>query len=225
MSASPTFEHVAPSVMARLRSATAAAHARLDASIGLERMCAPRYAAVLRALARAHGLVEAALLPHAAPLRRFDYDLAARSKRAWLDADLRDLDVAPASSDRATWRSLALAEAFGAVYVVEGATLGGRVIARELASAPFLPEALGRRYFSGYGADTASAWRGTRRTIEAFEAWTSGAFTAEIVAGANATFSLFEREVRTELESAGRPALGTRHGRDGIDPPHATPGG
>lgn len=201
MSASPTFEHIAPTVMARLRSATDAAHARLDASIALERMCASRYAAVLCALARANALVESALAPHAAALLRFEYDLAQRSKRPWLDADLRDLDVVLEPPSRPAWRSLALAEAFGAIYVVEGATLGGRVIARELASAPFLAAGRARRYFSGYGAGTASAWRRTSRSIEAFDAWTSGSYTTEIVAGANAAFSLFEREVRAELES------------------------
>ena len=201
MSVSPTFTRpdAVPSVMARLKSATAAAHARLDAAIDAERMTATRYAAVLRALARAHRLVEAALEPHARTLHRFDYDLTVRSKRAWLDDDLHDLHPDARVADDRHWRALTLPEGFGAVYVIEGATLGGRVVARALAAAPFLADGRGCRYFAGYGSATGDAWRRTSRSIESFHAWTSGAYTAEMVTGANATFSLFEREVGAEL--------------------------
>jgi len=201
-SPSPGQAFTPQSVMARLKSATAAAHARVDAAIDLPRMTASRYGVVLGALARAHALVESALAPHGRTLKRFDYDLAQRSKHAWLQADLAEVGADAEAAECATWRALSLAEGFGAVYVIEGAALGGRVIAREIATAPYLTEGRGCRYFVGYGADTGRVWRTTSRSIEAFDEWTSGAYTAEIVNGANATFSLFERELRSVLDTA-----------------------
>jgi heme oxygenase len=189
------------SVLARLKAATAAAHGRVDAAIDLPRMTESRYPTVLGALARAHALVESALAPHVRTLKRFDYDLAERSKHAWLAADLSELGAGVDSTRCATWRALSLAEGFGALYVIDGAPLGGRVTARELASAPYLAGGRGCRYLAGYGADAGRVSRLTSRSIEGFDAWTSGAYAAEIVNGANATFSLFERELRAELEA------------------------
>jgi|APAra7269096979_1048534.scaffolds.fasta_scaffold00026_125 heme oxygenase len=51
------------------------------------------------------------------------------------------------------------AQALGAMYVLEGSTLGGQVICQILMrnmSAPELPKALS--FFNGYGADTQSYW-------------------------------------------------------------------
>ncbi|QHS60934.1 biliverdin-producing heme oxygenase [Chitinophaga agri] len=51
------------------------------------------------------------------------------------------------------------AQALGAMYVLEGSTLGGQVICQILSrnlSSPDLPKALS--FFNGYGADTQSYW-------------------------------------------------------------------
>jgi heme oxygenase (biliverdin-IX-beta and delta-forming) len=47
----------------------------------------------------------------------------------------------------------------GAMYVMEGSTLGGQIISRHLQSMLGLSNSNGYRYFSGYGAATGEMWR------------------------------------------------------------------
>jgi heme oxygenase len=56
------------------------------------------------------------------------------------------------------------AQALGALYVLEGSTLGGQVIARQLEKVG-LGEA--RRYFTAYGALTGPRWQATCRLLAA----------------------------------------------------------
>ncbi|RZK54693.1 MAG: heme oxygenase, partial [Hymenobacter sp.] len=56
----------------------------------------------------------------------------------------------PAMPPLDTWPQL-----LGAMYVLEGSTLGGQVIARQLAKAN-IPQ---RLYFSGYGERTGTMWK------------------------------------------------------------------
>jgi heme oxygenase len=95
---------------------------------------------------------------------------ASRSRIGRLEADLRALgrtcaDLAglpscPSAAGLARDDALAL----GALYVVEGSTLGGQVIARALAGQPWLPPA-GLTYFNPYGADTGARWRASKAWI------------------------------------------------------------
>lgn len=51
-----------------------------------------------------------------------------------------------------------VAKSFGAMYVLEGSTLGGRMIAKMLAKNEAVPpDAL--RFFKGYGEDTGAKWK------------------------------------------------------------------
>jgi hypothetical protein len=52
------------------------------------------------------------------------------------------------------------ARRLGALYVVEGSTLGGRHLARNLDPLLGSTESAGRRFFLGRGADTNAAWIG-----------------------------------------------------------------
>ncbi|MBB1285972.1 biliverdin-producing heme oxygenase [Flavisolibacter sp. BT320] len=49
-------------------------------------------------------------------------------------------------------------QAFGALYVLEGSTLGGKQIAKMLTKNPAIPEGA-TRFFSGYGDQTGSRWK------------------------------------------------------------------
>jgi heme oxygenase len=82
----------------------------------------------------------------------------------------------------------------GALYVVEGAMLGGRQLARQLD--PLLGGAgsAGRRFFLGRGADTHAAWSAFVARLKVAAA-TPGD-VAEVVAAAVATFGLFEEWLR-----------------------------
>lgn len=53
----------------------------------------------------------------------------------------------------------------GILYVCEGSTLGGRVIAKSLHAATGITAESGGAFFNGYGADTSSMWKDTCRIL------------------------------------------------------------
>ena len=87
--------------------------------------------------------------------------LQERSKTSLLERDLQELGIAA----RLVPRCAALpdledeAAAWGCLYVMEGSTLGGRVIASALGRSLGLGAENGAAYFSGYGARTGELWR------------------------------------------------------------------
>lgn len=93
-------------------------------------------------------------------------DFSERRKVDWLLADLQRLrvgevneqctDVPPVST---------LADAFGILYVMEGSTLGGRVISRNLKETLDLDKDNGASYFNGYGAQTGEKWNIFRQAL------------------------------------------------------------
>jgi len=114
----------------------------------------------------------------------------------WLESDLAALGVdaeMQAAVARCTGFPAIVSPDYllGARYVVEGSALGGRGLARQLDPLLGTGNPQGRRFFSGHGADTGNAWRTyLARLAEAPAAATS---RATIIAGATATFAIFEQ--------------------------------
>lgn len=110
-------------------------------------------------------------------------DLADRRKSSLLLEDLRRLgqstDDLPLCTDLPTITNSA--EAFGALYVLEGSTLGGKQIARMLAKNGAVPEGT-TQFFSGYGEQTGSRWKSF---LQAFNRQTD---RDTVAASANKTF-------------------------------------
>lgn len=79
------------------------------------------------------------------------------------------------------------AKIFGALYVVEGSTLGGQVISRHLKQKFGFDESNGSAFFSGYGKETGKMWNGFREAITAF-AGGEASREDEIIGAANETF-------------------------------------
>lgn len=75
---------------------------------------------------------------------------------------------------------------FGALYVVEGSTLGGQVISRHLKQKFGFEAENGAAFFSGYGKDTGKMWNEFREAVTNFAE--NGADREKIIAGANETF-------------------------------------
>lgn len=73
------------------------------------------------------------------------------------------------------------AAAFGAMYVLEGSTLGGRVITKMLLQNNGVPPTA-LLFFSGYGESTGSKWKSFLQTLNA------QVREKDVIAGANATF-------------------------------------
>jgi heme oxygenase len=193
---------VAWDIMARLKRETASLHAELDAMVAPMLSERPSYRVLLAGLRDAYGVIERELAKHAMQLVRVAYDPAKRAKLSWLDEDLTALSESAPSAARMGFTLPNCSAAIGAVYVVEGATLGGQVIARMVMPALALSPERGCRFFSGYGAETGERWRETRDAIVAHLASTEGPDAAnETIGGARMTFSLIRAALRARIRS------------------------
>ena len=119
--------------------------------------------------------------------------LAGRRKSAWL---LSDMNIAhgetvqlPVATSLPEINSVS--DAFGALYVLEGSTLGGVHIARMIASQAPIPEDQ-FRFFRGYDDDTAARWAIFLEEMETF-ATHNPREQDMLIASAQATFRHFER--------------------------------
>lgn len=193
---------VAHDIMARLKRETAPLHAELDAMVAPMLSDRGRYRVLLAGLRDAYGIIELKLARHAARLARAAYNLAERTKLRWLDHDLSVLRESEPRVIRVRYELPNASAAFGAIYVVEGATLGGQIIARQVIPALGLSPERGCRFFTGYGPETGERWRETRDAIAAHLVSAAGPHgTNEMVAGARMTFSLIAAALRARIHS------------------------
>lgn len=124
---------------------------------------------IIRLLERFHGF-HAAWEP-ALGGRVPDPLLVPRLKLPLLQHDLRCLGVADRrlralpSCKRAAGLCESPAAAAGALYVLEGSTLGGRIISRSLQAAPWHPPQR-LQYWNPYGDDTGRRWSETLAYLE-----------------------------------------------------------
>ena len=159
-------------VSARLRAETRSVHRRLEDELDLvgPGLTVGRYRSVLELF---HGYY-AVLEPRLDAWHGDDplLDWPRRRKVDRLRADLAVLGVdarsLPACHDVPDVPGTA--EALGALYVVEGATLGGQVIVRSLRAGGQVPAAA-TGFFASYGSEVGRLWRDWRRTTEA---WVGG---------------------------------------------------
>lgn len=120
--------------------------------------------------------------------RRRKAGLLLRDLRALGDSTIDAADV-PHCSDLPPISSIG--EALGCMYVLEGATLGGQLIARQLRAAIGVGPTSGSAFFNSYGADLGPRWKEFRALLEAQAA--TPAISEAIVATAAATFCAMER--------------------------------
>ena len=191
---------VALDIMARLKRETAPLHAELDAMVTPMLSQPARYRMLLAGLRDAYGVIEQELARHTVHLGRVAYNLPERGKLRWLDDDLSALSGPEPAAIRIGYTLRDASAAFGAVYVVEGATLGGQVIARQVTPALALSPERGCRFFTGYGANTGERWHETRDAIVAHLASAGEPDAArEMIAGASMTFSLIGAALRARI--------------------------
>lgn len=89
-------------------------------------------------------------------------DIESRVKSGWLEQDVDFLkakhiplpQILPVQFET----GLSQAHLAGAMYVLEGSTLGGKFIYKNINSALSLNAEKGATYFNGYGADTGKQW-------------------------------------------------------------------
>lgn len=148
-----------PAILQRLRDETRPAHDALEQNDFNQRLLAGTVSeeATAHFLAKLYGFLQ----PYEAQVARHafsaEWEIDQRQRAHLILQDLTPangpaptLPVCPKMPPLATWPQL-----LGAMYVVEGSTLGGQVIARQLAKAG-IPL---RTYFSGYAERTGPMWK------------------------------------------------------------------
>lgn len=181
----------------RLRTETALAHRDLESRLDLasDTLDVPRYVRLLRNFRRATAAYEtvvASVLP--APLQPM---FESRRKTAMLDDDLRFFDARPDdhAPEQAAMEHLVGLDrhaAVGAMYVFEGSTLGGAVVARHLERQLGLKTLQGRSYFTPYPGRTGAMWHAFKERVDATVGDDPSAHDA-IVCCAGATFAWLAR--------------------------------
>jgi heme oxygenase len=86
--------------------------------------------------------------------------LLARKRKPLLELDLAWFGVTEKDDRRPTLPEMGdLPSLFGGMYVMEGSTLGGQLIARHVETALHLREGRGSSYFRGHGSQTGPMWK------------------------------------------------------------------
>lgn len=86
-------------------------------------------------------------------------------------------------------------EAYGALYVIEGSTLGGRVITKMMQRQIGTDSLEGFSFFNGYGDDTERRWACFRESLN--DQGKSDEDKVLVVRAANETFAKFKRWIET----------------------------
>lgn len=126
-------------------------------------------------------------------------DLEARNKTHLIEADLDYLGLEAKSTEKpfsAGLDNVSEAFALGAFYVVEGSSLGGRVILKNINKALGHNEEKGATYFAGYGTLTGPRWKQFTELLSEYEAKTNAG--DEIIAGANYAFKAIHKHFAQE---------------------------
>lgn len=198
---------------ARLRAATTAAHERMHAHAGFAAAVTGSigvtdYRLLLARVYGFHRPFEVAAREAAASLGLVDLDIEGRARSSALLADLETLGLDSSTIARLPlWvpsRSFASRGALlGALYVLEGSTLGGAQIARALQGVIGGGAGDGRRFFLGRGDQQNSMWRDFLAQLESLSE--APRESAEAIEAAVVTFDDFETWMegwRVERESA-----------------------
>lgn len=150
------------------------------------------YVRLLEQLQSVVGPLEARLLTLPVPAA---FELEARRKAPLLSRDLALLTTPrPRLDAGALPLSTGLPEALGALYVLEGATLGGQVIVRSLRRSLGITPESGGAYFHAYGPETGRMWQSfgdaMRREVAPED-------EERVIAGARDTFLAFANALRS----------------------------
>ena len=178
-------------ILAQLKADTRELHDHAEAALNLldPALTRERYVDVLRGL---HALYTPLCEDIGSWLGRcaeLDWPARHAVKADALRADLHDLGIRP-GAPRVLSPLPDEAHAWGALYVLEGATLGGQLLRRHLASRLNL-DGRGLAFFSSYGEQVGPRWKAFGAALDARCSREDAAFQAGVLDGATRTFALF----------------------------------
>ena len=184
-----------PPVLQDLRAGTAELHIALEKRLPFfsEQLDANAFRRLMQAYYGFYRPLESALL--ASACIPADLDIAPRLKTPTLQRDLHALGESPEGLEHLPLcRQLPVIESsaacLGVLYVLEGATLGGQILRREIATRLSLDADNGAAFLDVYGAATGRRWRDFIEYLGARPM--DVAERAAVVAAAQTTFSCFE---------------------------------
>jgi heme oxygenase len=187
-------------ILAKLRDETAPLHERVERAVNLPArlVSADAYAALLARFLGFYAPLERRLA-EVPGLEMVGLNLAERAKAPLLGEDLLALGFSPdAVSALPTCPGLPSvstpAQALGSLYVVEGATLGGQYVRREVAKRYGFAPGSGCSFFASYGERVGAMWKEFCGVLSAYADAHPGA-EAPIVSAAAETFIRFEEWV------------------------------
>jgi len=175
--------------MSRLREGTASQHTQLEEAVAIGQQFQSR-ASYRVLLEKFHGFVK----PIEELLARYDWhsvglNFSERRKVALLEQDLAAVGSSPTSLEHCEClpHLPTMSHAFGALYVMEGSTLGGQHISRMANEANIGIDAL--NYFRSYGDRVGEMWREFGAALNRFAE--DEGDDAEMMQGARETFDSF----------------------------------
>jgi heme oxygenase (biliverdin-IX-beta and delta-forming) len=89
-------------------------------------------------------------------------------------------------------------QAFGALYVIEGSTLGGKIISKMVQQHLAINDGKGLSFFNGYGDDTGKKWSTFQQVLNSLA--NTPEHENEVIAAANNTFAKFKAWMEREIE-------------------------
>lgn len=188
-------------ILKKLKEATKEQHEALESVVDvMNRMFNKEdYGKLLTKFYRFYSAMETAL--PAGELGAAGFDIDERRKLPLLERDLTALGLldqarAAAAVKPAVPAVDTAAKAFGAVYVMEGATLGGQVITRHLRDHLGLSIEEGGAFFNSYGPMVGPMWKAFGETVTTFAE--KHDLDDQIVDSAKETFNSFRRSFEEE---------------------------
>ncbi len=157
-------------ILTKLKETTRSQHDALEAVVDVmnKAFVIDDYKVLLRRFYRFYSAIEPQL--PVAELADAGFDVSERLKLPLLERDLAALGCKLVNAN--SWTDIPstrnAAEAFGAIYVMEGATLGGQVITRHLKQHLGLTPERGGAFFNSYGAQVGPMWKAFGAAITAY---------------------------------------------------------
>jgi heme oxygenase len=186
---------ISDALLARLKRDTQASHLALESRINLiDRVrTAAGYAKLLEAFYGLFSPIEERLGHHQSEIVAWIPDIQNRMRTALLRRDLRVLgNASPEDLPVAAVPAYdSLADQIGCLYVLEGSTLGGQVISRQIGQALGYTPEHGCEFFYGHGTATGDMWQRFRKGIESY-ASARPSEEADVIQSAVRTFQAFD---------------------------------
>ena len=122
----------------------------------------------------------------------------ARCKADWLAADLKSQGILHRACEAAVPEDMlrlsfpSASHQLGAIYVLEGSMLGGRILSRHFGARFGLTPENGLRFFSGYGISMTLMWNSMLQLLESDVPATAS--PEKVIEGARSMFALLGRQ-------------------------------